>query len=65
MSLKDRLEKLEQKVEDSRPKQFWFILRYNGEPAMSRAEIERKKAEYKKAHPDWEKRLFNLIRPDE
>lgn len=65
MSLKDRVVKLEKQAKDKEPKQIWFIVRYDGEPELSRTELERKRAEYKKRHPGWQRRLFNVIYPDE
>ncbi len=61
MSLKDRLEKLEKQAKDKEPKQIWFIVKYNGQPELSEVELEQKRAEYKKKHPDWRKRPFNAI----
>ena len=41
------------------------MVKYDGQPEMSEAELERKRAEYKKRHPDWQTRTFNVIYPDE
>lgn len=65
MSLKHRFENLEKQAKDKDAKQIWFIVRYDGQPEMSEAEIEQEMAEYKKSHPDWETRAFNTIYPDE
>ena len=65
MSLKDRLDKLKKQAKNKEPKQIWFIVHYDGQPELSRAEIERKKTEYKIRHPDWQTRTFNTIDPNE
>lgn len=64
MSLKDRLERLEKQAEDKDVKQIWFIVHYDGQPELSPAELEQKRAEHKKRHPDWQERPFNVIYPD-
>lgn len=65
MNLKDRLEKLEKQAEHKDVKQIWFIVHYDGQPELSRAEIEQRIAEYKKKHPDWETQTFITIDTNE
>lgn len=64
MSLKDRLQKVERQAKDKDAEPPWFIVKCDGQPELSEAEIERKRAEYKQRHPDWQTRTFNVIYPD-
>lgn len=64
MSLKDRLAKLEKRAKDREPKQVWFIVRYDRQPELSEEELEQERAEYKRGHPDWQTRVFNVIYPE-
>lgn len=59
--MKDRLEKLEKQATGKKAGPLWFVVRYDGEPELSIAELERKKAEYKRRHPDWASKPFNVI----
>lgn len=58
--LENRIEKLEKQTGDTEEKP-WLVVVYDDTSKPSDAELEKAKAKYRKEHPDWQERDFNVI----
>jgi len=60
-NLESRIEKLEKQTGANKAEPVTLVVVYDDTGKPSEAELEKAKAEYKKEHPDWQERDFNVI----
>ena len=60
-NIESRIEKLEKQTTVNKAEPVTLVVVYDGTGKPSEAELEKAKAKYRKEHPDWQERDFNVI----
>lgn len=61
MNLENRIDRLEKHTRADEPGPPWLVVVYDDSGKPSEAALEKAKAQYKAAHPDWQEQDFNVI----